>query len=179
MGTQKTPEEMLKDARKMIGKKTVTITAKYPVEYEPIRRYCEMVNDTNPLFQDPEFAKKTPFEEVILPPFAPFGIMTSSSISTLIQALPPFPGPFLINMAQEWEWMKPIKVGDRLTTKAKLVDVYMKSIRIDPKAFWIVFETEILNQHQEVTCLYRNILLNHRAPDVVAQDKVAEKRRRK
>jgi acyl dehydratase len=171
---QKTPEEMLENAREIIGKKTITSTAKYPVEYEPIRRYCNMVNDNNPLFQDPDYAKTTKFGEVLLPPFAPFGIMTSSSINALIQSLPPLPGPFMINMAQEWEWMKPIKVGDLLTTKAKLVDVYIKKIRIDPKAFWIVFETKVINQHGEVTCLYRNILLNHRAPDVVAKDEAAE-----
>ncbi|MCP4682742.1 MAG: MaoC family dehydratase [Desulfobacterales bacterium] len=175
MTTQKTPEEFLQESKKMIGKETETTAAPYPVEYEPIRRYCMMVDDTNPLFQDPDYAKKTQYGDVILPPFAPFGIMAGNFISAITKALPPLPGPYVINMAQEWEWMKPIKVGDRLSTKTRLSDVHIKKIRIDPKAFWIVFETEVSNQNGDVVCIYKNILLNHRPPNIVAQEQQSEK----
>lgn len=170
MEKQKTPEEYLEDAKKMIGKETGTVAAPLPVEYEPIRRYCMMVDDTNPLYLDPEYAKKTKYGDVILPPFASFGIMTSNTTSTLANALPPLPGPFVINMSQDWEFIKPIKAGDFLSSKARFSDIFIKRISIDPKAFWIVFETEISNQNGEVVCIFKNTLLSHRAPDAVAQD---------
>ena len=178
MSEKKTPEEILEEARKMIGNETEPVASPYPVEYEPIRRYCLMVDDDNPLFLDPEYARKTKYGEVILPPFAPFGIMSGGSPQTMARlmgqgadeekVIPPAPGMFLINIAQEWEWFRPVKVGDRLSTKIRLADVYMKSIRIDPKAFWIVFEFIFLNQRAETVCVARNILLRHRSPDEVA-----------
>lgn len=168
MVKKKTPEEFLEEARKMIGKETATATARYDVEYEPIRRYSRMVDDAKPLYNSPQFAKKTKYGDVLMPPFAPFGIMPDQTSAPEI--LPPRPGPFLINMAQEWEWMKPIKVGDRLSYKFRLADVYIKKIKIDPKALWIVFEMEVTNQHGEIVCMIQNILLTHRSPEQVAED---------
>ena len=168
MTGKKTPEEFLEEAKKMIGKETEAATARYDVEYEPIRRYSMMVDDAKPLYTSPEFARETKYGEVVLPPFAPFGIMPDQTSAPEI--LPPRPGPFLINMAQEWEWMKPIKVGDRLSYKFRLADVYIKKIRLDPKAFWIVFELEVKNQQGEIVCIIRNILLTHRSPERVAED---------
>jgi acyl dehydratase len=165
---KKTPEEFLEEARKMIGNETETKAAAYPVEYESLRRYCMMVDDTNPLFTSPEYARETKYGEVICPPFAPFGIMPGDQSAYGI--IPERPGPFLINMSQDWEWMKPIKVGDRLSYKLRLYDVFMKKIRIDPKAFWIVFETEVTNQDGETVCVLKNTLLSHRAPDEAAKD---------
>jgi acyl dehydratase len=165
---EKTPEEYLEEARKMIGRETETRTAEYPVEYESLRRYCMMVDDANPLFTSPEYARQTKYGEVIAPPFVPFGIMPGELSAAEI--IPERPGPFLINMSQDWEWMKPIKVGDRLSYKLRLADVFMKKIRIDPKAFWIVFETEVSNQDGDTVCVLKNTLLSHRAPEAAARD---------
>lgn len=169
---------MLEKARKMIGTETKPVTSKYSVEYEPIRRYCMMVDDDNPLFLDADYAKQTKYGGVVLPPFAPFGIMSGGSPAMMASMLgggadgemimPPTPGKFAINLAQEWEWFKPILVGDRLTTKTRLADVYIKPIRIDPKAFWTVIEMQFSNQRGETVCIVRNILLRHRSPEEVA-----------
>ena len=42
---KKTPEEILEEARKMIGLETEPVSFPYPLEYEPIRRYCLMIDD--------------------------------------------------------------------------------------------------------------------------------------
>ena len=174
---KKTPEEMLEEARKMIGNETKPVATPYPVEFEPIRRYCLMVDDDNPLFLDPDYAKQTKYGGVVLPPFAPIGIMPGGSPAMMASAregtvevviMPPAPGKFLINLAQEWEWFKPVVVGDRLTFKSRLADVYIKPIRIDPKAFWTVLEMHFSNQKGEDVCIVRNILLRHRSPEEVA-----------
>lgn len=168
MGAKKTPEQFLEEARARIGEETETITAPYPVEYEPLARYAMMVDDTNPIYTDPDYARGTKYGDVIAPPFVPFGIMPRDF--SMFSVIPPLPGPFFINMAQEWEWMKPVKVGDRLSYQTRLADVHIKGISIDPKAFWVTFETRISNQNGEVACIYKNILLNHRTSDEVAQD---------
>jgi len=178
MEKKKTPDEILEDARKMIGRETEPIKFPYPVEQETIRRYCMMVDDDNPLFLDPDYAKQTKYGAVVYPPFAPVGIMSHGSPGMAARTfggegketslLPPTPGSYFINMAMEWEWFKPIVVGDRLTTRTRLGDVYIKPIRIDPKAFWIVLELQFANQNEEDVCLVRNILLSHRSPEEIA-----------
>ena len=55
--TQRSAEEVLKEARKLIGVETKPRQALYPVEHDPIRRFCHMTNDNNPLFLDPEVSK--------------------------------------------------------------------------------------------------------------------------
>ena len=42
-----------------IGRQTDVVPGRYPVEYDSIRRHCHMVEDTNPLFLDPEYGKES------------------------------------------------------------------------------------------------------------------------
>ena len=175
---KRSPEEVLEEARKMIGRETKPVVFPYPLEYEPVRRYCLMIDDGNPLYLDPEYAKQTKWGGVPYPPCAPFGIMMRGSPAMMAslsidesgeeRIMPPTPGGYLINMAQEWEWYKPVMVGDRLTVKTRIGDVYIKPIRIDPKAFWIVLEFHFSNQRGENVCTMKNIVLCHRSPEEVA-----------
>ncbi len=167
----KTPEEMLVEARKLIGAETKPVQGRYPVEYDPIRRYCHMTDDINPLFLDPEYAKKTKHREVVCPPlmvanFAGPGIWPPA---TDLPALPPVitPGDRNINLTTEYEFLKPVKVGDRLSVKSRIADIYIKAIRLDPKAFWTETERIITNQNGDVVAKTRNTGLRHRTPEQV------------
>jgi acyl dehydratase len=62
------PEEILEQARKLIDAETELFPDRYPIEYDPIRRFCHMSDDTNPLFLDPEYAHQTKHGEVLCPP---------------------------------------------------------------------------------------------------------------
>ena len=46
-------ERLLVEARRRIGTETPIRWARYPVEHEPIRRWCHMVACDAPLFLDP------------------------------------------------------------------------------------------------------------------------------
>jgi acyl dehydratase len=83
---------------------------------------------------------------------------------------PPTRGDRLINLNQEMEFLKPVRVGDRLSRQTVVVDVYEKPIRLDPKAVWTVIETRITNQNGELVGTIRNTLLSHRTPEEVAAD---------
>ena len=182
---KKTPDEVIEEAKSWVGKEAAPFTNPYPVEHESIRRYCSMVDDENPLFLDPEYGKKTRYGGTPLPPFAAFGLMATGGPLMgrhmkegkevgIPLIMPPAPGKSFINMAQEWEWYKPIMVGDTITTTCRLSSVEVKGIKIDPKTVWITDEMRVTNQKGELCCVYRNIVLAHRTPEQVAADTVAD-----
>ncbi|MEX0681831.1 MAG: MaoC family dehydratase N-terminal domain-containing protein [Dehalococcoidia bacterium] len=167
------PYDIEEVRRKYIGFETAKAKGRYPVEYDPIRRHCHMVEDTNPLFIDPKYAASTEHGAVLCPP--------SGWLALYFASLGPWPAAFeplfpmvptlgkrIVNMSQEVKWSTRIKVGDELSVVRRVADVYQKGITIDPEAVWIVAEAVITNQREELVCVIRNTLLTHRTPEEVA-----------
>jgi acyl dehydratase len=165
-----TPEEFLVEARKLIGSETEIVRGRYPVEYDPIRRYCHMTDDTNPLFVDPDYAQTTRYGAVISPPLL-IGYFTGNGpwppTDGSEPSLPaiPSPGDRLINLTTEWEFYHPVKIGDRLSFKRRIADVYIKSIRLDSKAFWVKTEMLVYNQGDSLVAMSTNLLVRHRTQE--------------
>jgi acyl dehydratase len=160
--------------REWIGRSSAVTRGRYPVEYDPIRRHCHMVEDANPLFLDPTFAAQTSYGAVIAPPvmvdyFAGGGAWPRATEAAPMLR-PPTRGDRLINLNQTMEFFKPVRVGDYLARQTVVADIYEKPIRLDPKAVWTVIETRITNQDGELVAIIRNTLLTHRTPEEVAAD---------
>ena len=159
--------------QKYIGTEIAKARGRFPVEYDPIRRHCHMVDDNNPLFLDPNYAKGTEHGAVLCPPSGWLALYFASlgpwpAVFEPLLPIVPTPGKRIVNMAQEVEWFGRIKVGDHLSVRRRVTDVYQKSISIDPEAVWIVAEAIITNQADDTVCVIRNTLLTHRTPEEVA-----------
>ena len=162
--------------QKYIGTEIATARGRYPVEYDAIRRHCHMVDDNNPLFLDPEYAQSTEHGAVLCPPSGWLALFFASqgpwpAVFEPLLPIVPAPGKRIVNMNQEVEWFARIKVGDHLSVRRRVVDIYQKGISIDPEAVWIVAEAVITNQRDETVCVIRNTLLFHRTPEEVAAAK--------
>ncbi len=72
--------------------------------------------DTNPLHLNRDFASFTPFGEPIV-----HGMLTASLISTLIGTR--LPGPGCIYMDQKLKFKVPVRVGDTIIAKVKIIDL--------------------------------------------------------
>jgi hypothetical protein len=183
-------EKILARARTYIGRESPLQWGKYPVEYEPIRRWCHMVELNNPLYLDPDYARNTKWGEVVCPPpmvpiFASAGVPSPISSSgpaidwppqtdhdretlAAMDLQPPTAGNRTINLGSDLEFFKVVRVGDRLGFKNRVADVYIKPIRIDPEAFWVATDTVYLNQDQEVVAVNHGLRIRHRDPDQIA-----------
>jgi acyl dehydratase len=141
----------------------------YPVEYDPIRRYCHMTGDTNPLYLDPERARRGPFGEVICPPGflryyttpGPWPRPPASTPGPVPKGIPTL-GDRGINMGVAWTFAQPVLVGDRITTEWTVRDVYVKPTRLDADSVWIVTEAQLFNQRDEPVGVWTNTVLFHR-----------------
>jgi acyl dehydratase len=158
---------------KYIGFQTAKARGRYPVEHDPIRRHCHMVEDNNPLFIDPAYAAQTERGAVLCPPSGWLALYFASlgpwpAVFEPLFPIVPTPGKRIVNMSQEVEWFAPIKIGDHLSVVRSIADVYQKAIQVDAEAVWIVAEAEITNQRDEKVCVIRNTMLTHRTPAEVA-----------
>lgn len=164
-----------------IGRKTAVIPGRYPVEYDAIRRHCHMVEDRNPLFLDPEYARRTKWGAVIAPPvmtryFAGAGVWPPSEDGLRLMTEVPTRGARMINLNTEWEYLHPARVGDHLAAQLIITDIYEKTIRLDPRSVWIETEQRITNQDGALVALGRNTLCTHRTPEQVEQEEGARPR---
>ena len=112
------------DVRALIGvwlRRDVHTPAIYePVSIHDIRRWAQYsVGDDNPLFSEIDYAKRTPYGNVIAPPTFSFTI--DSGI-----VAPGLPGIQWIFAGSRFENFLPIRAGDTITARARLIDVQIK-----------------------------------------------------
>jgi acyl dehydratase len=100
-----------------------------------VASFVDAVGDFNPVHSDPDYAATTPFREPIAP-----GIFTAGLVSAVIGTL--LPGPGAIYLSQSLKFLRPVKFGDRITTRVRVEEVMRERNRIR-------LSTVCVNQHGE------------------------------
>lgn len=136
------------EARKQIGK--VSEPRTYEVERGAIRRFAEAIGDPSPLFNDEHAARKSRFGGMIAPPT--FCRSMGAAIPDVKLDMPTFRG---LDGGSDWEYLMPIRVGDRITVQSKLADLREADGRLGPMVFTVV-ETTYTNQYGEVCVIQRS-----------------------
>lgn len=96
----------------------------WEVEKGHIRQHAEAVGDPNPLYRDEEYARATHYGCIIAPPFLLIDAGLVKFVDKLVNMAPDMAN---INGGTEIDFYCPMKVGDIITSVAKLVDVKVKS----------------------------------------------------
>ncbi|MDB5407850.1 MAG: MaoC domain protein dehydratase [Rhodospirillales bacterium] len=98
-----------------------------------VRKFVEMTGDDNPLHVDPAFAETTSFKDVVV-----HGMLGASFISTVIGTQ--LPGPGALWVAQSFEFLLPVRLGDELTVSCTVLKKHERDRLLE-------LETRIVNQH--------------------------------
>ena len=137
------------------------------VERGAIKRFCEAVGDSNPLFTDEEYAKNGPYGDVICPPgffgwpIKPAPIMAEPTATMTAEfAKAGFPG--LLDGGIDYEIYIPIYSGDVIVSSAKIADVYEREVK-GGKSLFGVIEITYTNQSGDMVCKARRILIGRQA----------------
>lgn len=99
---------------------------------EQIKRYCDAVGETNPLYADDEAAVEGPFGEII----APAGLLQTMNLAQGLDPKLEF-GNTGFHAGQRMEFFEPIRVGDTVTAKAQVKEIYQKTGRSGAMAFTV------------------------------------------
>ena len=146
---------LIEELRARIGVESPTITLP-AVTREQIARYCYAVDDVNPLYLDEEEAAAGPHGRLVAPPLFSVGpSFPPASLSDLRPdglpssdsdpLRPPVPGGQTRLTGASFEFLRPIQVGDMLTSRSRLADVYEREGRSGTMVF-SVRETSLTDE---------------------------------
>ena len=123
-----------------------------------VRRFAVATDDLNPLYLDKEYARQSRYGSLIAPPLFYMAPLTDPVPETELRKdglpregrfpIPPVPLQRLVDGGTEVEFFVPIRPGDMLTVRSKIVDIYEKEGRSGPLVF-VVRETTYTNQKGE------------------------------
>jgi hydroxyacyl-ACP dehydratase HTD2-like protein with hotdog domain len=146
--------------RSWIGRETSPWTIE--VSRLDVQRFAVATDDLNPLYLDEEKAKQSVYGGLIAPPLFYMAPLTEPKPESELRPdglpyegkfpIPPTPLPRLMDGGTEIEFFQPIRVGDVLTGRSKIVDLYQKEGRSGPLIF-VVRETTFTNQQGAIVLI--------------------------
>lgn len=150
-------DQMVQEARSMIGvwlRRDVHWPALYePVSQHDIRRWAiYAMGDDNPLWADAEHGKRSIWGSTIAPPTFLY------TVDTLIVA-PGLRGIQWIHGGTRWTLHRPIRAGDTIVARARVIDVQEKQGSRVPRFLIQTGEILFTNQRQELVARAENDIL--------------------
>lgn len=117
----------------------------YVVGQEKIKEYALAIGDLNPLYTDPEVAKKSEYKTIIAPPM--FVVVFANEAMNHLFKDKEVNINFarLLHGEQEFNFHKVVKANDTIKTLAKIKKIYLKGTND-----FVELETKSFNQHNEL-----------------------------
>lgn len=158
----------------VIGKQTGAY--KVTVERGPVANFASAVLDENPVYQTPEAARAAGFAAIPAPPTFSFAMQHWGKFA---EDQPPDPtggenpmhkvmgelfgkGGLVLHGEQEFEYHRPLVVGDRLVGEGRLTDMYEKESKGRTMTF-LVTETVWRHEKTDEPVVTERFNLIHRA----------------
>ena len=141
------------EVRKQIGMQSEARLVE--VERGAIRRFAEAIGDPNPLFNDEASVRKTRFGGMVAPPT--FCRSLGAAIPEIKINMAEFRG---LDGGSEWEYLEPIRPGDRISVVSKIADIRESEGRLGPMVF-ITVETSYTNQFNQLCALQRSTVIRY------------------
>lgn len=158
--------DVIEQARRLIGSKSEPITAPYPISADNVRRFTQAVMDPDPLFWDEDVAAASRYGAVVAPPLYPTHVFvrragTPDPLDALAEnpdwdgapsdgyarGLPPLdlPQKRLVNGGTAARFHQLPKVGDVITSTSRYADITQREGRSGPMVL-VKIATDYINQ---------------------------------
>ena len=124
---------------------------------EAIRKFVNGIGDTNPLFRDADYAKKSRYGALI----APQNWVYSVFPTWVLQGLP---GVHAFHSGNDWEFYRPILEGDRITPECIFTGFEEKESRFAGRFVMEYQEARYLNQRGQLVSKAKTWLVRAERP---------------
>lgn len=152
------PTKPLEELEAQVGESVQTVTD-LAIEEGKVTEFARAITDENPVFQDEEIARERGYDSIpapliftrvaYFPRYRPEGIDENLGFDLGFQR------EYVLHGEQEYEFERPVVVGDVLTGETTLVDVFQKEGSRGGTMTFAVFETEYTDQDGETVLLER------------------------
>lgn len=144
--------------KSLIGKETPTVVAE--VLAEETIQFAKALGDLNPLYVDEDAARESPFGSLLAPPTFPVTLAAGNMDPDLFFELG-LNFASIVHGEQEFEYLRPLKVGEKVTLKGRVADITEKEGRRGVLDV-VVLETTGYDQKGEKIFIARMTLLSKR-----------------
>jgi acyl dehydratase len=127
----------------------------FEVERGRVVQFADAIGEQGPLYRDPEAAAAAGFPEQLAPPTFPTVMQIMTSGQVVVDQDLGLDYSRVVHGEQEYEWRRPIVVGDVLKATPRIADIYARG----PNEF-LVIEAVITDADGEVVCVARSTLLS-------------------
>jgi acyl dehydratase len=113
---------------------------------DAIRHFAHGCGDTNPLWTDGEYARKTRYGSIVAPPvflYSCEGMGPGAAGMGL-------PGAHALWAGDEWEWFQPVRINDQITYEEKLSGLREVRGKFAERSFEQISEKTYRNQRDEI-----------------------------
>ena len=145
----KITEEGLERLRARLG--TFNRTRSYGVglfnEYasrDAIRHFCQGIGDPNPLYLDEQYARQTKYGTIIAPACFLYSVYWTSGRTGGL------PGVHGFHAGSDWEWFRPILLGDRISVQEQFTGLEEKKSEFAGRTMIQSSVSHYYNQRNEV-----------------------------
>lgn len=131
------------------------------VERGAIRRFADAIDASNPLYYDVEYAKNSPYSELICPPgfFGwPVKMNGGDLMDKLLEAIPKAGFPGIVHGSTEIDFYLPIRAGDILACVWKIIDISERRGKAG-KLLSGTVEATFVNQNGDVVAKRRRTII--------------------
>jgi acyl dehydratase len=125
------------------------------VERDRVLQFADAIGEDQPVFRDPEAARAAGHQEQLAPPTFVTVIQILTSAQVVLDQELGLNYSLVVHGEQEYEWRRPVRVGDRLKATPRIADIYARG----PHEY-LVIEAEIKGPGGETVAIARSTLLS-------------------
>ncbi len=141
--------------RSLIGRESEPVV--HEVEKGAVRRFAEAIGDPNPLYVEEEAARAAGYPSLVAPPTFPVALTSNERFRHSLD----LGTRSIIHGEQQFEYVRPIVAGDRITVTTKVADVQERAGASGPMDV-LVLEDEGRDDKGELVFRTRAMLILRR-----------------
>jgi len=127
-----------------------------PIERSRLRFFAKAVDETNPVYTDEAAARAAGYPDLPAPPTFLFAAeLDSGAMDRLLDKLQ-IPLSKLLHGEQSFTYHRPACVGDTVTVRSRIEDIYDKK---NGALEFVIKTARVTNQHDELVAEMRSVLV--------------------
>ena len=127
----------------------------FPVVREQVLQFIEAIGEQNPMFTDPDAARAAGYPDQLAPPTFVTRMQIITSGQVVVDQELRLDYSRVVHGEQEYEWVRPVLVGDVLTAVPRIADIFAKKSNE-----YLVIEAEIKDANGEMVAIGRTTLIS-------------------